>query len=111
MRRKSSLEKNRAKTLKWYPGAIVAQDLDGDFYIEHQETNIFEEFLLTNASSPAEAWEKGALCAKTTQNFNRTHPLRDMDLSTNDAETQEVKKRRGRPRKNKGSILSRTVRI
>ena len=79
-----------------YPNAKVeytntgVQIMSGDIYIA-------EEFYLPATMDVEKAWEYAALACKTTQNFNRSHPMR-MDLSNLENKINRINKRKKRGR-------------
>jgi uncharacterized protein Veg len=75
------IEKHKKKVYKLYPGSFLVQ-LDKENFTIRQERDdlsildVLSELCLLPAETPVKAWERAALTTKTTQNFNRTHPLR-----------------------------------
>ena len=92
------MEKDRKRVLKDHPHAYMSRENDGSYIVLDGEYAVAEEFYLPPALSEAEAWGHAALACKTTQNFNRTHPLR-MDLKNIEAKMQRIEKRKQRGKK------------
>ena len=94
--------KAQKKILQKYPMAKLYTATDGYFIGYETEdgnlVNILLELLLPNQSTKELAWESALLSVKTSQNFNRTHPLRVDMYSELDKQTRIEK------RKNKGKI-------
>ena len=67
--------RTKKKVLKQYPnarpvhGANGVQIMDGDIFIA-------EEYYMPATSCEDQAWEFAAIACRTTQNFNRTHPMK-----------------------------------
>ncbi len=99
MREEIKKARLRKKVLKQYPDAKIiygntgAQIMSGDIFIA-------EEFYLPATHSEDKAWEYAALACKTSQQFNRTHPMR-MDLSDIESKINRINKRRGPRNKRK----------
>ena len=92
------MDKNQKRVLKEYPNAIVGRQNDEYIVINYDngmEYAIAEDFFLPPAHTEEEAWSHAALACKTTQNFNRTHPLR-LDLKGLEAKMQRIEKRKKR---------------
>ena len=85
---------NRVK--KKFPNAKMLFDSEKNLYIDVNGINLSEQHLLPPTKDPHRAWEMAELSLKMTQNFNRTHPLRTENYSSND-----TKKRINKRRKNK----------
>lgn len=93
--------KIQQKVLKKIPNAKIYSASDGYFIgYESDEgiTNLLADMLLPNQESKEKAWECALLSVKTTQNFNRTHPLKT------DIYTELEKQERFNKRKNNGKI-------
>ena len=52
---------------------------------------------MPNTFDESKAWEYAAIACRTTQNFNRTHPMR-MDLSAIENKINRINKRKKRGR-------------
>ena len=72
------IEKIQNRVRKRYPGSFCLQDSNGQFYIEWNETNLNDTFLLDNSSTEIDAWEQASITAKHEQHINRTHPLKQL---------------------------------
>ena len=93
------MEKNIKRVLKDYPNAIMGKKEDGSFVVlDEYHYPIAEEFYLPPALTEDEAWDHAALACKTTQNFNRTHPMR-MDLKGIESKMSRIEKRKKRGKK------------
>jgi len=94
MREEIKKARIKKKVLKQYPNAQVLYT-DNGIQIMSGDIFIAEEFYLPVTNSEDKAWEYAALACKTTQNFNRTHPMR-MDLSTLEAKKRRISRRKKR---------------
>lgn len=95
--------KIQQKVLKKIPNAKLYSATNGYFIgFESDEgiINLLADMLLPNQESKEKAWECALLSVKTSQNFNRTHPLRV------DMYSELDKQERMEKRKNKGKINS-----
>jgi|TARA_R100000081_G_C4677805_1_gene95916 hypothetical protein len=88
------MEKDKKRVLKDYPNAIMGRKDDGSFVVlDEFHYPIAEEFYLPPALTEEEAWSHASLACKTTQHFNRTHPMR-MDLKGIEAKMLRIEKRK-----------------
>jgi hypothetical protein len=93
--------KIQQKVLKKIPNAKLYSTTNGYFIgYESDEgiVNLLADQLLPNQESKEKAWECALLSVKTSQNFNRTHPLR-VDMYSELDKQERIEKR-----KNKGKI-------
>jgi hypothetical protein len=93
--------KIQQKVLKKIPNAKIYSATNGYFIgFESDEgiINLLADLLLPNQESKEKAWECALLAVKTSQNFNRTHPLR-VDMYSELDKQDRIEKR-----KNKGKI-------
>lgn len=74
--RVSKIDQDIRAVTRRYPGAIAKWD-DG-WFIEWNEKNVFEDFLLSNTDTVEEAWAQARSVAKYEQHINRTHPLKKL---------------------------------
>jgi len=89
------MNKDKKRVLKDYPNAIVGRKDDGSFIVIDGDYALAEEFFLPPALTEDEAWSHAALSCKTTQHFNRTHPMR-LDLKGFEARMARIEKRKRR---------------
>lgn len=85
-----SKSKFKSKVLAKHPNAKLTTDFFGNYIVLINDVVVAEEYLFPETRDPDKAWEYALLALKTTQNFNRTHPLR-MDLSSDDIEEKLVR--------------------
>lgn len=85
---KKLIEKYKKKVHKQYPGAYLMPLGAGYYTIVQEQDNlsildVLSEFCFQPQQDPIKAWELAQLTAKTSQNLNRTHPLRieGMDMA------------------------------
>lgn len=77
---KKLIEKYKKKVLTKYPKAFLT--CVGNYYTIAQEmddltvTDILAEQFFTPTTTPLRAWELAQISIRTSQNLNRTHPLR-----------------------------------
>lgn len=69
------------KVHKQYPGAKLFALPKGYYTIAVENadftvTDVLSEYCFLPVKDPVKAWELAQLSSKTTQNLNRTHPLR-----------------------------------
>lgn len=86
-------EKIIKRVQKKFPNAKMLFDSEKNLYIDVNGVNLSEQHLLPPTKDPHRAWELAELSLKMTQNFNRTHPLRTENYSSNEKKTR-IKKRR-----------------
>jgi hypothetical protein len=101
---KKTIEKCKKKVHSQYPGAYLAP-LDNGYYTILQESDdsvidVLGELLLMPGKTPIEAWQRAVVTSKTTQNLNRTHPLRIEGMNMAD-KIRRVEERRNRSETNK----------
>lgn len=72
------LETIQKQVIKQYPGAMLSVSPSGHYFIEWDEQNLNDVFLLEDCDSIEEAWNNALLTARTERNMNRTHPLKKM---------------------------------
>ena len=89
------MNKDKKRVLRDYPNAIVGRKDDGSFIVIDGDYALAEEFFLPPALTEDEAWSHAALSCKTTQHFNRTHPMR-LDLKGFEAKMSRIEKRKRR---------------
>ena len=90
-------ERIKKRVLRDHPKAYVDHDGNG-FKIMTGDKFIAEDYFLPNTHDLDTAWEYAALACKTTQNFNRSHPMR-MDLSNVEGKLNRINKRKKRGRR------------
>jgi len=99
MREEIKKARIKKRVLKQYPDARI-EYMNSGIQIMSGEKFIAEEFYLPITACEETAWEYAALACKTSQQFNRTHPMR-MDLSDIESKINRINKRRGSRRKRK----------
>ena len=72
------IEKIQKRVRKRYPGSICVQDSFGQYYIQWNDENLNDTFLLDNTDTEISAWHQAGITAKHEQHINRTHPLKQM---------------------------------
>ena len=92
------MTREQKRVLKEYPKAKCTIDDNGHFIIIVDDIILAEEYYLPPALDTITAWANAALACKTTQNFNRTHPLR-MDLTNIEDKLIRMEKRKTRGKK------------
>ena len=86
------MDKFKRIVLKNYPTAELEYSEDG-YRVVADGMFLAEEYLFPDTDDADRAWEYAAIACKTTQNFNRTHPLR-MDLSSMEEKMNRITKRK-----------------
>jgi hypothetical protein len=61
-----------------YPGAALSVSPIGQYYVEWNDQNLNDIFLLEDCDSIEDAWNNALLTVRTVRNMNRTHPLKKM---------------------------------
>jgi hypothetical protein len=74
---------------KYYPGAFVSMSASGKYFIEYDEQNLNDVFLLEDSDTIEEAWQRTLEAMKIQRNINRTHPLKSMISEQKKRESQE----------------------
>lgn len=97
--------KLQQKVLKKIPNAKIYSAING-YFIGYESDegiiNLLADMLLPNQESKEKAWECALLSIKTTQNINRTHPLKvDIYSELDKQERMEKRKNKGRMHKEK----------
>jgi len=85
---KKTVEKYKKRVPQQYPGAYLMSLGAGYYTIVQEQENlsildVLGEFCFQPQKDPVKAWELAQVTAKTSQNLNRTHPLRieGMDMA------------------------------
>jgi hypothetical protein len=73
-----------------HPKAQLTTDFFGNYIVLINDEVVAEEYLFPETTDPEKAWEYALLALRTTQNFNRTHPLK-LDLSSDEIENKLVR--------------------
>ena len=86
---KKLIEKYKKKVHKQYPGAYLASMSNGYYTIMQEQDDLTQRDVLAELCFAPQkdlikTWELAQLTAKTTQNFNRTHPLRIEGMNMED---------------------------
>jgi len=88
------MTKFQKQVLKKYPNARVEYEMN-ECFIVNGDTMLSDEYLMPVTDDPEKAWEYAAIACRTTQNFNRTHPLR-VDNRDVEARVQRILNRKKR---------------
>jgi hypothetical protein len=72
------LESIQKHVQKQYPGAALSVSPIGQYYVEWDDQNLNDIFLLEDCDSIEDAWNNALLTVRTERNMNRTHPLKKM---------------------------------
>ena len=96
---KTQIEKYRKKVHSIFPKAFI-QKVGRRFTIVQEQSDltmkdVLAEMLILPQTSEVKAWEMAQVSAKTTQNFNRTHPQR-MDNASQDDKYSRIESRKQR---------------
>ena len=86
---KKTIEKYKKRVQKQFPGAYLVSMLSGWYTIMQDQEDltqkdVLSELCFTPQKDLIKAWELAQLTAKTTQNLNRTHPLRIEGMNMED---------------------------
>jgi hypothetical protein len=72
------LESIQKQVKKQYPEAMLSVSPLGQYFIEWNDQNLNDIFLLEDCDTIQEAWNNALLTVRTERNMNRTHPLKKM---------------------------------
>jgi hypothetical protein len=89
------INKLQQKVRKFYPEATLEKADEGYTVINADHEDILAEYMLPMGKTPMEAWQLAMLTAKTTKNFNRTHPER-LSLELEEEKTNRLVRRNKR---------------
>ena len=98
MREEIKKARLKKKVLGQYPNAKPVQSTDG-IQIHSGDIFIAKEYYMPSTRCIDTAWEYAAIACKTTQNFNRTHPMK-MGLGDIEEKINRINRRKRRGRKN-----------
>ena len=98
MREEIKKARVKKKVLRQYPNAKPVQSTDG-IQIHAGDIFIAKEYYMPSTRCIDTAWEYAAIACKTTQNFNRTHPMK-MGLGAIEEKINRINRRKRRGRKN-----------
>ena len=98
MREEIKKARLKKKVLRQYPNARPVQSTDG-IQIHDGDIFIAKEYYMPSTRCIDTAWEYAAIACKTTQNFNRTHPMK-MGLGAIEEKINRINRRKRRGRKN-----------
>ena len=98
MREEIKKARLKKKVLWQYPNAKPVQSTDG-IQIHAGDIFIAKEYYMPSTRCIDTAWEYAAIACKTTQNFNRTHPMK-MGLGAIEEKINRINRRKRRGRKN-----------
>jgi hypothetical protein len=85
----TTIQKLKDRIQKYYPGAFVSMAASGKYFIEYDEQNLNDIFLLEDSDTIDDAWQTIFAAMKIQQNINRTHPLKSMISEQKKRESQE----------------------
>ena len=111
---KKTLEKYRKKVHTQFPKAFLSSKQGKYTIVQEQEDltvkDILAELCICPQDTPIQAWEMAQISAKTTQNFNRTHPLRLEAMDAEDKiariEGRKLRSKKETPSKNRSKLDS-----
>ena len=78
------MSKHQRRVLRNFPNAIIGYNESGEYVVMNGDECITDEYFMPGALTEDQAWEYASIACRTTQNFNRTHPLRDTSESFED---------------------------
>ena len=84
-----NLESLKKRVCKRYPGSIAMQDMDGDYYIVHNDISLNETFMVPGCNTEIAAWHMISQFVQVEQGINRTHPLKQMISDQKKQQNQE----------------------
>jgi len=84
-----NLENLKKRVCKRYPGSIAAMDMDGEYYIVHNDTSLNETFMVPGCDTEIAAWHMISQFVQVEQSINRTHPLKQMISEQKKQQNQE----------------------
>ena len=84
------MTKEQRKVLKRFPNAKLSYDDNG------------YKVIMINFWQPAKDWEYASMACRTTQQFNRTHPLKvEIDFGGEEAKNMRIERRKRNGKKSK----------
>ena len=78
------MSKHQRRVLRDFPNARIGYNESGEYVVMNGDECITDEYFMPGALTEDQAWEYASIACRTTQNFNRTHPLRDTGESFED---------------------------
>ena len=96
------MNRYQKRVLRDFPNAVIGYNEYSEYIVMDGDTCITDEYFMPGALSETQAWEYASIACRTTQNFNRTHPLRDTDEALEDRILRfERRKRKTNDKSNK----------
>lgn len=74
----TSVQTLKDRIQKYYPGACISMSASGKYYVEYDDQNLNDVFLVEDSDTIDDAWQRIYEVTKIQRNINRTHPLKTM---------------------------------
>lgn len=99
------MNRYQKRVLRDFPKARIGYNEYGEYVVMNGDDCITDEYFMPGAVTEEQAWEYASIACRTTQNFNRTHPLRDTSESFEDRILRfERRKTNTNAKKNKTNV-------
>lgn len=96
------MTKEQRKVLKRFPNAKLSYDDNGYKVIMINFWQPAKDYFLPDTMDTNKAWEYASMACKTTQQFNRTHPLKvEIDFGGEEAKNMRIERRKRNGKKSK----------
>ena len=97
-----TMTKEKRKVLKRFPNAKLSYDDNGYKVISINGYQPAKEYFMPDTMDTDKAWEYASMACRTTQQFNRTHPLKvEIDFGGEEAKNMRIERRKRNGKKSK----------
>jgi hypothetical protein len=96
------MTKEQRKVLKRFPNAKLSYDDNGYKVISINGYEPAKDYFMPDTMDTDKAWEYASVACRTTQQFNRTHPLKvEIDFGGEEAKNMRIERRKRNGKKSK----------
>jgi hypothetical protein len=97
-----TMTKEQRKVLKRFPDAKLSYDDNGYKVISINGYEPAKDYFMPDTMDTDKAWEYASVACRTTQQFNRTHPLKiEIDFGGEEAKNMRIERRKRNGKKSK----------
>ncbi len=97
-----TMTKEQRKVLKRFPNAKLSYDDNGYKVISINGYEPAKDYFMPDTMDTDKAWEYASMACRTTQQFNRTHPLKvEIDFGGEEAKNMRIERRKRNGKKSK----------
>jgi hypothetical protein len=97
-----TMSKEKRKVLKRFPNAMLSYDDNGYKVISINGYEPAKDYFMPDTMDTDKAWEYASMACRTTQQFNRTHPLKvEIDFGGEEAKNMRIERRKRNGKKSK----------